>query len=1124
MTPVEIKSLYKNHTLINEIAIKLNENNLSRIHLKGLSGSSSALIIASIFEKLNELTVLVLNDREEAAYFFDDLSILFSVPSEKVLFFPASFKRSLKFGKVEQENIVQRTEVLKAVAENRKCLIITYPDALIEKVITSETLNKNTLQIKVGEDLSLDFIHEMLHEYGFERVDFVFEPGQYSVRGGLIDIFSFSHDEPFRIDFFGDTIDSIRNFDIESQLSKEIYDEIAIVPNIQDGLEDAERTLFFNALTQNNLVAFRDIALTLDQVNITINEAISAESNEEEKEFDPNKFANSTELQESIKQVNLIEFGVRKNLPSAQVFQFLTAPQPQFNKNFDLLANDLKINTANGFSNYILSNSEKQIERLQAIFDDRDFDIDFTPLHFTLHEGFIDKDLQLAFYTDHQIFERYHRYRLQTNRSAQQAISLKELNKLHPGDYVVHIDHGIGKFAGLVKTDVNGKTQEAIRLVYRDSDSLLVSIHSLHRISKYKGKDGSEPKINKLGTAAWNKMKNKAKSKVKDIAKELIALYSERLKEKGFAFSHDTYLQQELEASFIYEDTPDQYTATQAVKEDMERQMPMDRLVCGDVGFGKTEVAIRAAFKAVADNKQVAILVPTTILAFQHYKTFTERLKDFPAKVGYVSRLRKASSTKQTLKELEEGKVDIIIGTHRLVGKDVKFKDLGLLIIDEEQKFGVSVKEKLKKLKINVDTLTLTATPIPRTLQFSLMGARDLSVIQTPPPNRFPIVTEVHGFNEAIIREAINYELDRNGQIFFIHNRVQNIYEVEEMVKRACPGVRTVVGHGQMDGQKLEKVLLDFINGDFDVLIATTIIESGLDIPNANTIIINHAQNFGLSELHQLRGRVGRSNKKAFCYLLAPPMSSLSPEARRRLKAIEEFSELGSGFNISMQDLDIRGAGNMLGAEQSGFIADIGYETYHRILNEAVQELKTDEFKEVFEQQLQDEASKAFLQLKFVNDCNIDTDMELRFPEGYINSISERMSLYRELDNLEAEEDLQQFELNLKDRFGAIPEEVNDLLNIVRLRWLAIDLGMERIILKSKKMICHFISDQQSDYYKSPAFTTILTWVQNNPRKCKMKEAKDKLSMVFENITDVNKAMKAVNEIHEGLPKKVELK
>ncbi|MDA3930542.1 MAG: transcription-repair coupling factor, partial [Prolixibacteraceae bacterium] len=805
----------------------------------------------------------------------------------------------------------------------------------------------------------------------------------------------------------------------------------------------------------------------------------------------------------NINDFSTFEFGLRFYFKNATVFQFVTAPQPQFNKNFDLLAHDLKQASANNYQNYILSNNEKQIERLQAIFDDRDFNVNFSPLNFTLHEGFIDRDLLLIFYTDHQIFERYHRYKLQTSNKAKESISIKELNKLHQGDYVVHIDHGIGKFAGLVKTEVNGKTQEAIRLVYRDDDSLLVNIHSLHRISKYKGKDGGEPKINKLGTGAWQKMKSRAKSKVKDIAKDLIALYANRLEEKGFSFSPDTYMQQELEASFVYEDTPDQSKSTQSIKEDMERQMPMDRMVCGDVGFGKTEVAIRAAFKAIADNKQVAVLVPTTILAFQHYKTFTERLKDFPANIGYISRLRKAADVKTTLNELKEGKIDILIGTHRLVGKDVQFKDLGLLIIDEEQKFGVAVKEKLKQLKVNVDTLTLTATPIPRTLQFSLMGARDLSIIQTAPPNRYPIVTEVHGFNEAIIQEAINYEIDRNGQVFFIHNRVQNIYEFEGFIKKACPSARVIVGHGQMDGPKLEKVMLDFIDGKYDVLIATTIIESGLDIPNANTIIINNAQNFGLSELHQLRGRVGRSNKKAFCYLLAPPMTSLSAEARRRLKAIEEFSELGSGFNIAMRDLDIRGAGNMLGAEQSGFIADIGFETYHRILNEAIMELKQNDFKGVFEMKDNSEANQAFTNVKFMNDCTIDTDMELRFPESYVNSIAERMALYRELDNIEAEEQLLTFEQNLIDRFGKIPTQTKELIEVVRLRWTAINLGMERIILKRNKMICHFISDPQSSFYQSPTFTTILAWIQHNPGKCKIKEDKNKLSMIFQNVTDI---------------------
>jgi transcription-repair coupling factor (superfamily II helicase) len=1052
-----------------------------------------------------------LNDREEAAYYYDDFSLLLN--DRDVLFFPSSYKRMEKNGKIEQENIVQRTEVLNRVNKKDNCIIVTYPDALLENVISAESLINNTLKISNNDKLSIEFVNDVLFEYGFERVDFVYEPGQYSVRGGLIDIYSYSHNEPYRIDFFGDEVESIRSFNIDTQLSIEKYNSISIIPNIQHGLENENRIAFFSYISPKFNLAFKDIEYTSSRMDELY--ATNFNNKDNEQIILPEQLYKGKDMLENLSQFNNIEFGIRKFHKTSQTIQFNTSPQPQFNKNFDLLAHDLKQNSANDYQNFILSNNEKQTERLQSIFDDRDFNVEFTPLLFTIHEGFVDRDLKIVIYTDHQIFERYHRYKLQTANKSKASISIKELNKLHQGDYVVHIDHGIGKFAGLVKTEVNGKTQEAIRLVYRDNDSLLVSIHSLHRISKYKGKDGTEPNINKLGTGAWQKMKTRAKGKVKDIAKELISLYAERLKEQGFAFSADTYMQQELEASFIYEDTPDQYKATQDVKQDMERLMPMDRLVCGDVGFGKTEIAIRAAFKAISDNKQVAVLVPTTILALQHYKTITERLKDFPANIGYISRLRSAKDTKSTLKELSEGKIDIIIGTHRLVGKDVKFKNLGLLVIDEEQKFGVSVKEKLKQFKVNVDTLTLTATPIPRTLQFSLMGARDLSIIQTPPPNRYPIITEVHGFNETIIQEAINFELDRNGQVFFVHNRVQNIFEIEAFIKRACPDAKTIVGHGQLEGKKLEKIMLDFINGNYDVLIATTIIESGLDIPNANTIIINNAQNFGLSDLHQLRGRVGRSNKKAFCYLLSPPMSSLSSESQRRLKSIEEFSELGSGFNIAMRDLDIRGAGNLLGGEQSGFIADIGFETYHRILSEAVHELKQEEFKEVFEQKENSEASKAFMQVNFVHDCNIDTDMELRFPDNYINSIAERMSLYRDLDNIQNEEELVIFEQNIIDRFGSLAPEAKELFEVVRLRWTAIELGMERIILKNGKMICHFISDQQSIYYQSPMFTKVLTWIQNHPKKCRIRETKDKLSLVFEKVKSINKSRELLLEILE---------
>jgi len=831
---------------------------------------------------------------------------------------------------------------------------------------------------------------------------------------------------------------------------------------------------------------------------------------EASEKFNSNETADliisSREFKNGITPFICVEFGPSRYFAAAEEIVFNTSKQPVFNKNFDLLGQNLKSNRQKGYRNILFTSSQKQIERLHAIFDDKGDPQKIDGLLFAINEGFIDHDLKICCYTDHQIFERYHRFKLRSRKSSRQAITIKELSKLHPGDFVVHIDHGVGKFAGLVKTEVNGNIQEAIRLIYRDNDSLLVSIHSLHRIAKYKGKEGQEPTINKLGTAAWQNLKNKTKSKVKDIARELIALYARRKMENGFAFSPDSYLQEELEASFIYEDTPDQLKTTYSIKEDMEKPMPMDRLVCGDVGFGKTEVAIRAAFKAVTDSKQVAVLVPTTILALQHYKTFKDRLKDFPCNVQYISRLRHSGDVKSVLKELSEGKVDIIIGTHKLIGKDIKFKDLGLLIVDEEQHFGVSVKERLKQLKANVDTLTLTATPIPRTLQFSLMGARDLSIINTPPPNRYPINTEVSIFDEEIIRDAINYEVARGGQVFFINNRVSNIYEIELLVKRLCLGIRTVVGHGQMDGDKLEKVMFDFVNGDFDVLVATTIIESGLDIPNTNTIIINNAQNFGLSELHQLRGRVGRSNKKAFCYLIAPPLNVLSADARRRLQAIEEFSEIGSGFSIAMQDLDIRGAGNLLGGEQSGFIADIGFEAYHRILNEAMMELKTGEFQDLFEEE-NEKASARFLDLKYVNDCNIDTDLELLFPDEYISSISERMLLYRELDNMENETMLGLFEKGLIDRFGPIPEASRELLDVVRLRWIAISLNMERIILKESRMICYLPSDPASKYYQSVHFQKLMQWIVQNPSKCRVKEGKGKLSINFSEISSLRKAV-----------------
>lgn len=1079
-----------------------------KIHLQGCIGSSKTVWISNFYEKLQKNQVVLLNDREEAAYFYDDLNNLGL--DTNTLFFPSSYKRSVQYGQTEQENIVQRAEVLNKARENdQPFIIVTYPEAVVETVISQPELEQNTLQVAKGDKISIEFLNEFLFEYGFERVDFVYEPGQFSVRGSIVDVFSFSNEDPYRLDFFGDEIDSIRSFNIDNQISKDAFKKITIVPNIQNEKVSGERVSLFEFLMETTCCFGNNLNQFFDQVTEIHRQTILNQPDENLVE----QIVSGEVLRKQLQKFTVCEFGSDLAFEPDHSFTISNSKQPVFNKNFELLGQNLIEHQQNGYEIFILSKQEKQIERLQAIFEDTNVNVKFTPLPFILHEGFIDNDLKICCYTDHQIFERYHRFKLKTRKAQREAISLKELNKLHPGDYVVHVDHGIGKFAGLVKTEEGGKSQEAIRLVYKNNDSLLVNIHSLHRISKYKGKEGTEPKLNKLGTGAWQKMKSRTKAKVKDIAKELIALYAERLAEKGFAFSPDTYLQTELEASFIYEDTPDQEKATAAVKVDMEKQMPMDRLVCGDVGFGKTEIAIRAAFKAVADSKQVAILVPTTILALQHFKTFSERLENFPVRIEYISRLKSAGEIRKTLKDVEDGKVDIIIGTHRLVSKDVKIKNLGLLIIDEEQKFGVSVKEKLKQLKANVDTLTLTATPIPRTLQFSLMGARDLSIIQTPPPNRYPIVTEVHGFNEQLIREAITYEIERNGQVFFIHNRVQNIYEVEATIQRMVPGIKTGVGHGQMEGPKLEKVMLDFINGKFDVLIATTIIESGLDIPNANTMIINHAQNFGLSDLHQLRGRVGRSNKKAFCYLLAPPLSTVNADARRRLKAIEEFSDLGSGFNIAMQDLDIRGAGNLLGAEQSGFIADIGFETYHRILNEAIQELRQEEFKDVFKEDDQQQR-QAFLNIKFVNDCQIDTDMELLFPNEYIPGSSERMLLYRELDNIENEEQLKTFRNGLIDRFGKLPQESHELLEVVQLRWKAIELGIEKIILKEKKMICYFVADQKSPFYQSQDFLKIVQYVQRK-KNGRMKEIKNKLTLTFPNIPNVETADYLLNEIYQ---------
>ncbi len=1108
MNPVHFLKYFKGQKQFARLTKKLAAPPGEKIHLKGLIGSSKTILAANLSEILQNSMLFLLADREEAAYLYDDLNNLGL--GQSVIFFPSSYKRSIQYDQPDQEFIVQRTEALNTIQNSENpYLIITFHEAIVEKVISPENFKKNTLQINAGDKISIRFINEFLFEYGFERVDFVYEPGQFAVRGSIVDIFSYSNEDPYRIDFFGDEVESLRSFNIDTQISKENLKRITVIPDIHTREDEENRISLLEFLPGNTIIFGDSLNSFFYQVNEIHRQTIIARADDENL-F--NRIVSGETLKNQLKSKTVCDWGIEPGFQPVTVFKFSNAPQPVFNKKFDLLGENLEEYLSLGYKVLILSNQEKQIERLQAIFRDVKSTVNFIPVNFTLSQGFVDHDLKICCYTDHQIFERYHRFKLKTRKDQREAVMLKELNTLHPGDYVVHIDHGIGKFAGLVNTDINGKIQEAVRLIYRNNDSLLVNIHSLHRISKYKGKDGTEPSLNKLGTGAWQNLKNRTKARVKDIAKELIALYAERLTEKGFSFSPDSYLQNELEASFIYEDTPDQEKATAAVKEDMEKQIPMDRLICGDVGFGKTEIAIRAAFKAVTDSKQVAVLVPTTILALQHYNTFSDRLKDFPARVEYISRFKSASETRRIVAELAAGKVDILIGTHRLVSKDVQFKDLGLLVIDEEQKFGVSVKEKLKRLKVNVDTLTLTATPIPRTLQFSLMGARDLSIIRTPPPNRYPIITEVHGFNEQIIREAILYEVARNGQVFFLHNRIQNIYEVEDTIKRIVPGISTVVAHGRLEGQKLEKVMLDFIQGNYDVLVATTIIESGLDIPNANTIIINHAENYGLSDLHQLRGRVGRSNKKAFCYLLTPPLATLSPESRRRLKAIEEFSDLGSGFNIAMQDLDIRGAGNLLGAEQSGFIADIGFETYQRILNEAILELRQEEFSTVFPKDKQAK-EETFTTVRFTQDCQIDTDMELLFQQEYIPGTTERMLLYRELDNIENQKQLDQFRKGLEDRFGKLPLQSRELLDVVKLRWKALELGIEKIILKENKMICYFVSDQQSPFYRSALFLKIVQFVQKNDSKANMREINHKLTLSFTHVPNVETAGHILEEM-----------
>jgi transcription-repair coupling factor (superfamily II helicase) len=1096
----DLQQLYALHPQVKAL-VKWAESAESNLKISGLSGSSCALVAASLFKERAQTQILIMNDADEAAYLYNDLKQILAV--EEVFYFPSSFKKAIKLTQLDTSNEILRTEVLNRLANNTApCVVVTYPEAVMQKVVSSQNIKSRTLKLKVGESLSLDFLTEMLREYSFERVDFVYEPGQYSVRGSIVDIFSFSYELPFRCDFFGDEVESIRVFDIETQLSKEKRKEVEIIPDLKVDAATAGVS-FFEFIPAQTILTFDNVSFVRERINQLYDEALIKANEGDKKVADLHRTRITGE--QFIEQIHLfrkVEWGERAYFQAKTDVHFNTSPQPIFHKNFDLVADNLKKAIAEGYRIYILSDSVKQTDRIAAIFDDRGDAIAFQPIKNTLHEGFIDHDLSLYCYTDHQIFDRFHKYQLRTDKTRQGKVimTLKELNQFQTGDYMVHVDHGVGMFGGLVRTNVNGKMQEMVKLIYRDDDIIFVSIHALHRISKYKGREGEAPRVNKLGSGAWERLKERTKSKVKDIARELIKLYAKRKAEQGFRYSPDSYLQQELEASFIYEDTPDQVKATADVKKDMESELPMDRLVCGDVGFGKTEVAMRAAFKAATDGKQVAVLVPTTVLALQHYNSFKERFKNFPVTVEYLSRARSAVQTKEVLERLANGQVDIVIGTHKLVGKSVKFKDLGLLVIDEEQKFGVSVKEKLKQLKVNVDTLTMTATPIPRTLQFSLMGARDLSIINTPPPNRFPVQTEVHQFDEDVIREAIQLEMNRNGQVFFVNNRIQNIYNIESMIRRLVPGCRVAVGHGQMAPDKLEEIIIDFIDYEYDVLVATTIIESGIDIPNVNTIIINSAHNFGLSDLHQLRGRVGRSNRKAYCYLMAPELSLLTPDARRRLQALETFAELGSGFNIAMQDLDIRGAGNMLGAEQSGFIADLGYETYQKILNEAVHELKDEEFSDLYAEEIERENSSA----AYVADCQIDSDMELHFSEDYIENVSERVSLYRELDSIDNEADLLEFEKRLEDRFGKIPEKGVNLLMVVRLRWTAMQYGIERLVLKNERMTAFLVSNRDSGYYQSERFGRILKYMTIFPRRCQLRDQNGRRSVIFSNVKTVS--------------------
>ncbi|MDX9773564.1 MAG: transcription-repair coupling factor [Bacteroidales bacterium] len=1106
------RDIYRQHPSFNKLEALLAGDSNEPVMIHGLTGSSRTVVMAGVLSQQPTTHVVLLPEKEDAAYFYNDLTSLLG--DDNIFFFPGTYKRSVMYDQTEPANIILRAEVLNFLSSGRrKCIIVTYPESIMEKVVSKTNLKRNTLSIRKGAKLSIEFLEEVLREYNFKRTEFVYEPGQYSVRGSITDLFSYSADKPYRIDFFGEEVDSIRSFNPDDQLSLHLHEEIQVIPDIQELAIHEETDCFIDFIPPSSIIWSDNFDYIIEKTDNIWSQARTRSSRGEIADR-RDLIITGRHLNELCSLHRQVFFGRGRPTEGAVSLMFHTEPQPAFNKNFDLLTSRLVSNTKEGYRNFIISESDVQEQRLKEIFAETDPATEYTPLLLNLHQGFTDHDLKIAVYTDHQIFDRYHKFKIRGFFTRRDSMTIRELTDLNPGDYVVHVDHGIGRFGGLEKMAVNGRMQEAIKLVFRDNDILYVGIHALHRISKYKGKDDTPPRINKLGTGAWQKIKQATKKKVKDIARDLIKLYAQRKASGGFAFTPDSYLQRELEASFIWEDTPDQLAATIAVKEDMELPMPMDRLVCGDVGFGKTEVAIRAAFKAATDGKQTAILVPTTILALQHYKTITSRLENFPCRVDYISRHRKPSEQKKILKQLQEGDIDIIVGTHKLTGKEIKFKDLGLLIIDEEQRFGVAVKERLKSLKAGVDTLTLTATPIPRTLQFSLMGARDLSVISTPPPNRMPIITELHGFNEDILREGIVYEVSRNGQVFFIHNRIDNIMEVKSTISNICPEVKIAVVHGRMDGEEIENVMFDFIRGDYDVLLATTIIESGLDIPNANTIFINDAHTFGLSDLHQLRGRVGRSNKKAFCYLLTPPLTTLTGEAKRRLRAIEENYELGSGFNIALQDLDIRGAGNLLGGEQSGFIADVGYETYQKILDEAVKELREEEFADLFPKTAHKNEPEADEGARlFVTDVTVETDLEIMFPDDYVSNIPERIRLYKELNEIRDETTLKAYEAHLTDRFGSLPPPARALLELVRLKWAASHTGIEKVILKNNILIANFVTNQTSQFYRSNLFVSVMNYVNRRQGNMTVKQNNSKLSLTVKNVTSVSQAIELLTKI-----------